>query len=114
MLDIGGDIGALMVTMPGDMEGVEVEIKPAGSPFHQADEHAHDHGHDQGHEHDHDGAHHPHVAVVSRPVEGGHIPSLVFPELVEGSYELYVKETDDVRLTVQVTGGAVATAEWPS
>ncbi len=108
MLDIGGDIGALMVTMPAEMEGVEVEIKPAGSPFHQASDHGH------GHHHDHDGAHHPHVAVVSRPVEGGHIPSLVFPELVEGSYELYVKETDDVRLTVQVTGGAVATAEWPS
>ena len=26
MLDIGGDIGALVVTMPPELEGVEVEI----------------------------------------------------------------------------------------
>ena len=26
------------------------------------------------------------------------MPSLVYPELVEGRYELYVKETDDVEL----------------
>lgn len=109
LLDIGGDVGALVVTMPASMDGVEVEIRPEGAG------HQHDHGHDHrhGHDHGHDHAHHPHVAVVNRPVGGGHVPSLVFPELVAGRYELYVKETADVRLRVSVRGGEVATAAWP-
>ncbi len=104
LLDIGGDVGALVVTMPAELEGVEVEIRPTGSHWH--DDHAHDHGHDHGH------AHHPHVAVVNRPVADDQVPSLVFPELVEGSYELYEKSTRDVHLTVTVRGGEVATATW--
>jgi hypothetical protein len=50
---------------------------------------------------------------VKRPVGNVLIPSLVFPDLVEGRYELYVKDTTDVRLVVAVTGGEVTTAEWP-
>ncbi len=44
---------------------------------------------------------------------GGELPSLVFPELVEGDYELFDKGTDQVRLTVVVVGGEVAMATWP-
>lgn len=99
LLDIGGDVGALVVTMPATMVDVEVEIRPEG---HSADPGA-------GHHH-----HHPHVAVVERPVRGAVVPSLVFGELVEGRYELYVKGTDDVRLTVGVVGGEVATSTWPA
>ncbi|MCW2847902.1 MAG: hypothetical protein JWR90_1876 [Marmoricola sp.] len=92
ILDIGGDVGALVVTMPPGMEGVEVEIRPAhGSPAH---------------------AHHPHVAVVDRPTPGGVIPSLVFPEVEQGRYGLYPKGTDDLRLMVTVLGGEVTSAEW--
>lgn len=108
LLDIGGDVGALVVTMPTGMAGVEVEIRPAGAHVDgTGDDHDHDHGHGHGH------GHHPHVAVVDRPVAGGAVPSLVFPELVTGRYELYVKETAEVRLVVDVTGGEVATAVWP-
>jgi len=105
LLDIGGDVGALVVTMPSTMVGVEVEIRPEG-----AETHAHSHVH----EHEHDHGHHPHVAVVNRPVAGGEVPSLVFPEVGSGRHELYVKETTEVRLVVDVTGGEVATAVWPS
>jgi hypothetical protein len=105
MLDIGGDVGALVVTMPDGMAGVEVEIRPLDAQGHLGEPHGHHHGH--GH------AHHPHVAVVNRPVENGKVPSLVFPELVEGRYELYEKETDDVRLTVDIRGSEVTTADWP-
>ncbi len=93
LLDIGGDVGALVVTTPAAMVGVEVEVRREGGP----------------HQH----AHHPHVAVVNRPVAGTLVPSLVYPELVEGRYELALKGTDDVRLRVEVVGGSVATAEWP-
>ena len=102
LLDIGGDVGALIVTMPAEMEGVEVEIRPFGPDLPA---HAHGHGHGQGH--------HPHVEVVLRPTVEGPVPSLVFPDLVQGRYELYVKETHDVELLVDVTGGEVSTAHWP-
>jgi hypothetical protein len=105
VLDIGGDVGALIVTMPEGMAGVEVEIRPWGAQGHLDEQHDHHHSH--GH------AHHPHVAVVNRPVENGRVPSLVFPELVEGRYELYEKNTDDVRLTVDICGSEVTTADWP-
>jgi hypothetical protein len=111
MLDIGGDVGALVVTMPAAMVDVEVEIRPVGAEQRVVD-HAHDDGSHHVHEHE-GGRHHPHVAVVERPVVGAVVPSLVFPELVEGRYELYVKETDHVELTVEVAGGQVATAAWP-
>lgn len=94
LLDIGGDVGALVVNAPPDMVGTEVEIRPAG-----------------GHRHAH---HLPHVAVVNRPVGATLVPSLVYPELVEGRYVLCLKGTDDVLLGVDVTGGAVTTAEWPA
>ena len=93
--------------MPAEMEGVEVEIRPFGAPD------LHGHGHVHGHGHGHGHGHYPHVEVVLRPTTGGPVPSLVFPELVEGRYELYMKETHDVELVVDVTGGEVATAAWP-
>jgi hypothetical protein len=124
LLDIGGDIGALVVMMPEAMVGEEIEIVPEGGPLGHG--HDHDHGsadgdHSDGHGahgHDHEGAghgtgHRPHVAVVARPVVGGQIASLVFPELVEGSYHLVSKGGGQVHLTAHVRGGEVTTADWP-
>ncbi|MDN4173968.1 hypothetical protein QWY28_13485 [Nocardioides sp. SOB77] len=92
LLDIGGDVGALVVEAPRTMLGVEVEIRPAG---------------ERGLEHL------PHVAVVDRPLAGGGVvPSLVFGELGAGTYELFVKGTRDVHLVVDVRGGEVTWAAW--
>jgi hypothetical protein len=93
LLDIGEDIGAVVVMTPASMEGVEVEIRPDLSPT--------------GH------VHHPHVAVVNRPVVGGQQPSLVFPEVREGTYGLYLKHSAVRDLTVTVAGGQVTSAQWP-
>jgi ABC-type Zn2+ transport system substrate-binding protein/surface adhesin len=134
LLDIGGDIGALVVTMPAELDGSEIEIRPVGGPDlrldplasgnqpraqghaqGQAQGHAHGHPHDHSHSHDHAGTQvHPHVAVVSRPAGDQAVPSLVFGELVQGSYELYAKGTHEVTLTVSVIGGEVSSAAWPS
>jgi len=92
LLDIGGDVGAVVVTMPASMLGEEVEIVT---------------GEDAA------GHHRPHVAVVPRPLGEGTVPSLVFPELAEGSYALVPKGTDHVRLLVDVRGGEVTSAAWP-
>jgi hypothetical protein len=92
LLDIGGEVGALVVTMPSSMLGQEVEVvTPTDAP----------------------GLHRPHVAVVPRPVGQDTVPSLVFAELTEGSYALVPKGTDDVRLQVRVRGGEVTSAAWP-
>lgn len=92
LLDIGGDVGALVVTMPEDMRDEEIEIwedgpRPAG-------------------------VHLPHVAVVDRPVEGGRVSSLVFPDLLSGRYRLAAKGSSDARLVVDVRGSEVTVAEW--
>lgn len=106
LLDIGGDVGALVVEMPDDLEGLEVEIRPA-RPRPTGPRAHHDHG--RGHDH---AAHHPHVAVVRRPVLDGLVASLVFGEVVEGSYVLAVKDTDDICMQVEVRGGEVTQATW--
>ena len=95
LLDIGDDVGAVVVTMPAELLGTEVEIRRAGSrlegPVHVA-----------------------HVAVVNRPAGGTLIPSLVFPDLQEGRYELSEKGSTAVRQTVDVRGGEVTTVSWPT
>jgi hypothetical protein len=97
LLDIGGTVGALVVTMPRDLLGAEIEIRPLC--------------HVGTHEH-----HHPHVGVVDRPRDGRHgdpVPSAVFAELEEGSYELYVRPDGPVMLRATVAGGTVEFARWP-
>jgi hypothetical protein len=113
VLDIGGDVGALIVEMPADLAGVEIELRPvsAGSePDHHHDHGGHDHHHDHGDDHDHAL---PHVAVVSRPTEAGPVPSLVFGEVLAGDYELYERLDGQVRLWVSVRGGEVTQTRWP-
>ena len=51
LLDIGYDVGALVVTMPAAMVDTEVEIRPVGMVAHHAHvghAHEHGHGHDEG------------------------------------------------------------------
>ncbi len=85
-------MGALVVTMPEAMLGEEIEIITGLEP---------------------EGHHRPHVAVVPRPMGDATVPSLVFPDVVEGSYALVPKGTDDVKLRVDVRGGEVTEATWP-
>jgi hypothetical protein len=114
MLDIGGDIGALIVAMPETTLGLEVEIRPLDGQHVRAHAHSHEHGDEHVHAHAHDHEHLAHVAVVARPVGDGVLPSLVFPELESGRYELFEKGCPDaVVLTVTVAGGEVTTADWP-
>jgi hypothetical protein len=95
LLDIGGEHGALVVTMPPTTEGLEVEVRPAGATAPAV------------------GRQFPHVAVVARPGRDGPHYSLVYPDVVEGTYDLVPRPGDDVVLRVEVLGGAVATAVWP-
>ena len=99
-LDIGGDIGALVIAMPPTLEDQEVELRPTGA------EHGHGPGHGNGHA--------PHVAVVPRPAADGTIlHSALFYEVRQGNYDLYLRPNGPVQLTVQVQGGQVTQATWP-
>ena len=93
LLDIGGDVGALVVEMPASLAGVEVEIRPVGGALDRS-------------------VPLPHVAVVDRPVGGRTVPSLVYPDVVEGDYELLLKGFSHVEMVVAVAGGAVTETSW--
>ena len=87
LLDIGDDIGAIVLHLTAALEGAEVEIEPA--------DHEDDHDGkaataplDRDHGHDHRHAHRPHVAVVGRPVAGGLAYTAVFTDLHAGRYAL--------------------------
>ena len=101
-----------MVTHTGRADGAA----PGTTGAHvSSTSHAHHHHpHDHGHGHDHGHSHRPHVAVVDRPVGAATMPSLVFPELVEGSYELFDKGGDAVLLEAAITGGEVTFLDWPA
>ena len=96
MLDIGGDVGAIVLRMPAELAGAEVEIRPvagaatAGSPP----------------------MHLQHVAVLPRPVGRGLVHAAVFGHLRQGRYELYVRPDGPVGAAAEVRGGEVTFAEW--
>ena len=96
LLDIGGDVGAIVVEMPTEMVGVEIEVRRVDDAAPGLDaEHA------------------PHVAVVARAAPEATVPSLVFPELREGTYALSHKGGGPAQATVTVTGSEVTHLTWP-
>ena len=98
LLDIGGDIGALIVTMPAPLVGAEVEARPIAGMAWES----------------YAGGHLPHVAVLTRPAGPGMQHTAVFAELQDGEYELYLRPNQPPRLTAVVRGGEVSTATWPA
>ncbi|WP_020388738.1 hypothetical protein [Kribbella catacumbae] len=91
LLDIGGQVGALLIAMPEELLGTEIEARPMVPSA----------------------GHLPHVEVLRRPTPAGPVCSAVFSELAEGDYELYRRPSGEVELRVTVTGGEVTDATWP-
>lgn len=124
MLDIGGEIGALVITAPASLEGEEIEILPTGATPHADPDGwssagpstaGTDHVHADGttHSHDHGTQRLLHVAVHRRLAAGDAVWSAVFPELHEGTYDLHLRPDGPVRLSVVVSGGEVTQRAWP-
>jgi hypothetical protein len=99
LLDIGGDVGAVVLHLSA---GYEAPRSPTGARARPA---AHRHDHPHAH------PHLPHVDVVGRPVGDGRAYTAVLPELVAGRYVLTLP--DDSELPVEVAGGAVTELRWP-
>ena len=90
VLDIGGDLGALIVYTDAALYGTEIEISPEG-----ADE-------DRSHK-----------DVLERAIGDRAAFTAVFDRLPEGAYTLWTEGVPRVR-GVQVSGGAVAELDWAS
>jgi hypothetical protein len=88
VLDIGGDIGALIVHADAVMVGVEVEISATGHDDQRT-----------------------HKDILEREINGRPAYTAVFDQLEEGGYTLWV---DDVAWAsnVRVEGGSVAELDW--
>lgn len=88
LLDIGGDVGALILHTPADLLGAEIEISPDG-----------------------DDARRRHVAVRERRGPGPTRYAAIYPALHAGAYTLWGLHGEPA-LKVDITGGAVTEIEW--
>ena len=122
VLDIGGDIGALVIIAPAEIAGVEIEICPAGARrgrpddgrgWWQGDWHSHPHPATPGHAHA-DSPAWPHVAVLGRPHGDRTTYAAVYPGLRRGQYELWQRPHGATALTVTIEGAQITTVDWPS
>jgi len=88
VLDIGDDIGALVLHTRAEMLGVEVEISATGQDDRRS-----------------------HKDVLEREIGGRPAYTAVFDKVREGTYTLWL---DDVacQRDVVVSGGAVAELDW--
>lgn len=88
VLDLGGDVGALIVHAPPELLGTEVEISPAGEDARRS-----------------------HKDVLERSMGGRPAYTAVFDGLPEGPYTLWSQDVARAR-EVTITGGAIAEVDW--
>ena len=88
VLDVGGDVGALVLVTEATMAGEEIHISPYGEP---------------------DGGRH--VAVHPRTFGGRTIHAAVYADLAAGRYQLWSPDGAPA-MTATVAGGAVTECRW--
>jgi len=89
VLDIGDDVGALVLYTSVELVGAEIEISPDGDPDRRR-----------------------HVAVHPRQYPGGTAYAAVYYGLEAGSYQLWAAD-GSVALTVAIEGNTITEAMWP-
>ena len=88
MLDIGGDIGSIMILAPESMHGDEIEVSPVGDDRTRT-----------------------HIAIRERRAPSGSQWAGIFPGLPQGEYTVWnLDGTPAERVTV--VGGEIATVDW--
>ena len=88
VLDIGEDLGALIVYTDAAMLGVEIEISPIGEDDRRS-----------------------HKDVLQRELNGRPAYTAVFDKVREGTYTLWIDDTAHAR-NVAISGGEVAELDW--
>lgn len=87
VLDIGGEIGALILYTNPELRGREIEVSRAQDPKRV------------------------HVEVLERLVDGRTVFAAAYPELREGRYEVWSEDGQPVD-SVDITGGEIAVLDW--
>jgi hypothetical protein len=90
VLDVGGDVGAVILYAPEPLLGAEIEISPAGRPADRT-----------------------HTAVRERVLPERSLYAAVYPALPAGDYVLW-RSADLEAGTVSVFGGRVTEVDWTS
>jgi hypothetical protein len=92
VIDIGEGVGAAVIFTDSDLDGAELEIRPACDEWRGA-----------------------HTAVRERRHGGAVRYAAVFGSLAEGEWELRVRgSADEIPvLDISVSGGSVVEARWP-
>jgi len=88
VLDIGGELGALIVYTDAAMLGAEIEISRTGEDERRS-----------------------HKDVLQREINGRPAYTAVFDKVSAGSYTLWVNDEPRAR-DVAVAGGAIAELDW--
>jgi hypothetical protein len=88
VLDIGQDIGALIIYTEADLRGREIEVSPRGSAASRV-----------------------HVEVLERRINGGPVFAAVFPGLRAGDWDIW-ENGPNPSGTIAIVGGEVATVDW--
>lgn len=88
VLDIGDDVGALVLYTPSRYRGQEIEISPGGDESRRT-----------------------HTAVLERSAGGKTFLAAVYPELRAGRWRLRAGDPD-LQTEVIITGGEVAEVDW--
>jgi len=89
VLDIGDDVGALIILTSDELDGREVEVSPRDVDWLKT-----------------------HAVVRPRRLGGHIVAAAVFPELPQGEYTLWSNGQDGEPVAVE--GGAVAEVDWRS
>ena len=90
VMELGADIGALVLFTPADMDGREIEISRDDDP---------------GARRTHSQVRRRHVATVTRY-------AAVYPSLPAGRYTVW-RDEHNPAVAVTVTGGQVSSCRWP-
>ncbi len=88
LLDIGGDVGALIIITPARMAGEEIHISPL-----------------------HDPAGRTHALVRERRLGPASCHAAVYPALAAGDYTIW-RHAGSPAGTVRIDGGAAASYRW--
>jgi hypothetical protein len=90
VMEVGADVGALILYTPAELDGREIEISRDGDPA----------------------ARRTHSRVRPRHVPAGTRYAAVYPGLPAGRYTIW-RDRELFAATVTVTGGVVTSCRWP-
>ena len=88
VLDIGQEVGALIIYTVPELRGREIEVSPRGSDRKRV-----------------------HVEVLERRINGVPVFAAVFPGLRAGDWDIWENRPNPSG-TVAIVGGEVATVDW--